>query len=442
MGNESKKNNKKIVIPILVIGVILVLAGLGFNYLTSSKYVAKEAIKGLSNNMIKLLDSQKNITGLEENFTTTSNIKVNLQSDYFSSLATVSPTYQAISNLLKNISQIETQITYVQDKKNKRMFVSYDSKMASQPFINGKYLIENSTEYYYIDGLTQSYINNGNNNYFESLTSTTTDIDNIKYIIEKINESLQNNLKKDYISESYEKDYKKVTITLTKDSYMELSNNILKDLKNDSKAKQIITGYNQDFEQLKLTKKDVENQSTIRIHICIDKLLGKIKQYIIESNDVSLLLYKESEKSIIEHRENDKLKTRIEIINKNEKTEITLKNEEEKTIGKITISKTDTNYDVVANLVDEQMTLDIGFNSQITNLKKGKSYNSSQTVNINISSNNIVLLNGTIDVSSTTTNDTTINEDLSSSVLASSLDATQSEILSQKLLTTITQLTS
>ena len=79
---------------------------------------------------------------------------------------------------------------------------------------------------------------------------------------------------------------------------------------------------------------------------------------------------------------------------------------------------------------------------QITNLKKGKSYNSSQTVNINISSNNIVLLNGTIDVSSTTTNDTTINEDLSSSVLASSLDATQSEILSQKLLTTITQLTS
>ena len=136
MGNESKKNNKKIVIPILVIGVILVLAGLGFNYLTSSKYVAKEAIKGLSNNMIKLLDSQKNITGLEENFTTTSNIKVNLQSDYFSSLATVSPTYQAISNLLKNISQIETQITYVQDKKNKRMFVSYDSKMASQPFVN------------------------------------------------------------------------------------------------------------------------------------------------------------------------------------------------------------------------------------------------------------------------------------------------------------------
>lgn len=442
MGNESKKNNKKIVIPILVIGVILVLAGLGFNYLTSSKYVAKEAIKGLSNNIIKLIDEQNNTTGLEENFTTTSNIKVNLQSDYFSSLAAMDPNYQAISNLLKNISQTETQMTYVQDKDNKRMFINYDSKIAAQPLMNVKYLIENSTEYYYMDGVTQNYINNGNNNYFESLTSTTTTKDNIKYIIEKISESLQKNIKEDYLSESYENDYKKVTITLTKESYMELVNNILKDLKNDSKAKQIMTGYNQDFEQLKLTKKDVENMNTIRIHICIDKLLGKTKRYILESNDDEILVYKENEQLIIEYRTKDELITKIEIINKNEKTELTLKDGKENTIGTITISKTNTNYDIVANVTSEQINLDIGYNSQITNLKKGKSYDSSQTIKINISSNNMVLLNGTIEVVSTTTDDTTINEDLSSSVLASSIGTTQSELMNQKLATAIVQLTS
>ena len=97
---------------------------------------------------------------------------------------------------------------------------------------------------------------------------------------------------------------------------MELVNNILKDLKNDSKAKQIMTGYNQDFEQLKLTKKDVENMNTIRIHICIDKLLGKTKRYILESNDDEILVYKENEQLIIEYRTKDELITKIEIINK------------------------------------------------------------------------------------------------------------------------------
>lgn len=442
MENKSKKSRKKILIPIFTIGIILVLAGLGFNYLTSSEYVTKEVINRLSNNIIELVDNQNNTTGLEENFTTTSNIKVNLQSDYFSSLATMDPNYQMISNLLKNISQTETKMTYVQDKDNKRMYINYDSKMPDQPLMNVKYLIENSTEYYYMDGITQNYINNGNNNYFESLTSTTTAKDNIKYIIEKVSESLQKNIKKEYLSESYESDYKKISITLTKENYVELVNNVLKDLKNDNKANQIMTGYNKDFEQLKLTAKDVETLDTMHIHICIDKLLGTVKRYILESSDKEIIFSQENDKSVIEYRTKEELNTKIEITNKDETTEMTIKDGEEKELGTITISKTSTNYDIVANITSEQTHFDIGYNSQITNLKEGKSYDSSQTIKINISSNNVILLNGTIEMTSTTTNDTTINEDLSTSVLASSIDTTQSELMDQKLATTITQLMS
>ncbi|MEC4630562.1 hypothetical protein VSS86_22800, partial [Bacillus safensis] len=69
---------------------------------------------------------------------------------------------------------------------------------------------------------------------------------------------------------------------------------------------------------------------------------------------------------------------------------------------------------------------------QITNLKKGKSYDSSTTIKMNISSNNMTLINGTISLTGKTSNDTTMNEDLSNSILASSLPETEA-LLNQKI---------
>ena len=123
-------------------------------------------------------------TGLEDNYKTTSNIKMNLKSDYFSALATMDPSYAMISNLLNNLSNTENNITMVQDKENKKLFFNLDSKLSGQSLINTKYLVENATAYYSIDGVTNTYVNNGNNNYFESLNSSTTTNENLKYLIE------------------------------------------------------------------------------------------------------------------------------------------------------------------------------------------------------------------------------------------------------------------
>ena len=46
---------------------------------------------------------------------------------------------------------------------------------------------------------------------------------------------------------------------------------------------------------------------------------------------------------------------------------------------------------------------------------------------------NTTIIDGTITVTSQTTNDTTISEDTSSSVLASTLSGTQKELLQQKI---------
>lgn len=430
MESKGKSQKQKKIIVIFIISLILLIAGIILSYFSSAKYVAKRAVKVMSQNVIELANS-RNQTGLEENFKTTSTIKVNLQSDYYQALSSLSTEYQVLSNLLRNLSNTETQITMIQDQQNKKMLINYDTKLSGQPLANVKYLVDNATEYYYIDGLTQSYVNNGNNRYFESLNSTTTTKENIEYIIEKITESAANNIKDEYLSESYEKEYKKITVTLTENDMVEFLNNILEELKKDSKANQILTGYDKDFSKAKVTKKDVAGLGTVTINIYIDKLIGQIKKYEVISDKDSITYY-EGESKVIEIRNNDKLVTKLDITSKEDKTDIKITDENNKSIGSISISKTSTNYDIVANITTEEFSANFGYNSQITNLKEGKSYDSGTTISLDITANNSVLFNGTMEITSTTTNNTTINEDVSNSVLASTVGTTPSELVMQK----------
>ena len=85
MESKGKSQKQKKIIVIFIISLILLIAGIILSYFSSAKYVAKRAVKVMSQNVIELANS-RNQTGLEENFKTTSTIKVNLQSDYYQAL--------------------------------------------------------------------------------------------------------------------------------------------------------------------------------------------------------------------------------------------------------------------------------------------------------------------------------------------------------------------
>lgn len=432
MENKEKKKGKKSVVILIVLGLILVAGGVTLTYLSSPGYVSKTVIKEFSKKATEAMTNNTE-TGLEEDYKTISNIKMNLKSDYFQALATMDPSYAMISNLLNNLSKTESNITMIQDKQNKKLFLNFDSKLAGQSLINTKYLVENATTYYAIDGVTNTYVNNGNNNYFESLNSSTTTNENIKYIIEKVAESMTNNLDESYLSESYTDEYKIITITMTEQNLVTYGNKIIEDLKNDDKANQIMTGYNPDFSKTKVTREDIASIKTIKINIYLDKILSQAKIYELELEDGDKITYsKENGKEIVEITSGEET-TVLEIAPQGKKTEITIKDDNDTSLGIITISKTSTNYDIVANIASEETTLDFGYNYQITNLKKGKSYNSSATITIKLTAQSTTILDGTITVTSQTTSDTTITEDTSSSVLASTLSGTQAELLQQKI---------
>ena len=437
---ENKKKKTKIVIIVLVVAIILLAGGITISYLTSAKYVAKRAVKLMSENAVELANGRKTETGLEENFNKTSTIKVNLQSDYFQALQALSPDYQILSNILRNLSGVETQVTTIQDQKNKKMLVNFDSKLAGEELANVKYLVDNATEYYFINGTTENYINNGNNGYFEALSSATTAQENTEYIIEKIGSSAANNIKDEYLSESYEDGNKKVTITLTEDNMVEFLNNIIAELKEDSRANKIMTGYDKDFGKEKITKDDLHDIGTVTINIYIDKFFGTVKRYEMTTSDNSGITYYEEENKTLELRMNNELIAKLDITTSDDKMEAKITDGNGASIGSISISKTSTNYDVIANITTSTLTANFGYNSQITNLKKGNSYDSSTTVSLDVSANNVSLINGTIEVTSTTTNDTTINEDVSNSVLASTMTTSPTELIFQKVMEVMNRL--
>lgn len=432
MEKDKKKKGKKLVVGLIILGLILIAGGGVLTYFSSPSYVSKTVIKEFGQKATELMNSRIE-TGLEDNYKTTSNIKMNLKSDYFSALATMDPSYAMISNLLNNLSNTENNITMVQDKENKKLFFNLDSKLSGQSLINTKYLVENATAYYSIDGVTNTYVNNGNNNYFESLNSSTTTNENLKYLIEKIAESMANNLEESYLSESYTDEYKVITITLTEQNIVTYGNKIINDLKNDEKANQIMTGYNANFSEVKLTEKDVTGTGTIKVNIYLDKILSQVSQYELElGNGNKCIYYKENGKEIVELISEEETTT-LEIEKHGEKTEINIKDGSNASLGTVTISQTSTNYDIVANITSEEATLDLGYNYQITNLKKSTSYDSAATITIKMTAQNTTIIDGTITVTSQTTNDTTISEDTSSSVLASTLSGTQTELLQQKI---------
>lgn len=443
--NVKKKGPNKIFgILLLLIAVIAIGAGIFLTYITSPKFIATETIKKISENIVSFIDNNKTDTGLEENYKKTSTVTMNLQSDYLTTLSQTDPSVVPYVNLLRNLTNTTSTTTMVQDIENSRLFLDYNTTLNEEPLINLKYLVENSTEYYYIDGVSQTYINNGNNNYFESLNSETSINDNTKYLIEKVGESLASHIEDSYLSSSYESDYKKITITLTEDDLVTVVNNVLSDLKKDSKASKILSGYNENFNDFEINKDMISGLGTVEFNIYIDKVLGTVKKYDInlEESKIELSYDDSTDQKELELIANNESVGKVQFSTNDGNTTLNIVDDSNNVVGTISTTKTSTNYDIIINLTLDTTIIDINYNNQITNLKKNTSYDSTTNIAINISSNNTTLINGTINITSNITNDTRIEEDTSTSVLASTLPAPKEQLLTEKMTTVFTRLMS
>ena len=437
MGTNNEKKGRGIVKFLFFIAIICLVSGALLTYLTSPKYIINKALTTVTTNLMGIYENKKE-TGLTENFKIEGTLRMDLKSDYYAGLSSMNQEYASIAKSLNNLSNTTTEYTYIHDKKNEKRFINVNTKTNDKSILNIKQLIDNATEYYFIEGITNTYINNGNNNYFESLTTNTT-YENIDYILEILPEIITNNLTEDMITTSYNNTQKIVTLTLKENNLLKLENNILKDLKNDDRANTILTAYNPDFSKTKITKKDVKNIKPIKVNIYLDKIFPQFNKIEIISGYCSFIYsIEQGKEQVIIKNEEDSITFTI---NRNKKmTTITITNQNNEELGDISITKTDTNTDIILHFSKDDTNYSLGYNNQITNLHKNKSYDSNTSISIKITNKDTTMLDGIITLEQKVSNDTKITEDISTSTLASTLEKSIDNLIEEKIQTLQTTL--
>ena len=394
-----------IIFLLFLVALLFIILGIYLSYTSDSKKIIEETINNITNTISNVRNNEDSLY-LNDSFSLESNIKTT------SKLDETNEDIKDYIDFINNISKIETNITVTQDKENEELFYTIESKKNNENYINYRYLIKDSTGYYYNDYVTNKYINVGNNNYFETLKKDSNTIDNIKYLKKCIIESLSNNLSTDYSYKTqeeteYNNTYVKanrLTIELDNKKLNKLYKSVIKDLKNDEKALFLLSNYFEGFEDKTFeNKKFLDKKESIMINIYTTGLTNSfIKLEIIKKNN--------NEEKRINYEKIDDGKKLLYIISKNRvdyrfeinevkegQYDISVYNNKGNDIGTIKITKTGKEkiIDVLINTNNKRLDIDYKYSLDKINEKK---FNETISLDIKylVKNNNILTLSSEI----------------------------------------------
>ena len=434
--NQGKISTKGIIILLSLFSVALffIVLGVVLSYRNNTKSIIEKTLNTMSNT-VYILKNNKESIDLNNNFTIESNIESDVRLDE------TNEDIKEYKDFLYNLSRIDTNIQIVQNKDNDKMLLSIKSKKNNEDYINVKYLIKDSTGYYYNSYITNKYINLGNNNYFETIKKDTTTNDNVNYIEKYVLESLSNNLANTYSKTTQEEvEYNnsyinstKVSIELNNKKINSLYKDIVKDLKSDEKALFILDNYFEGFKDKKIkNKKYLEKNETLTINIYTTGLTNRfIKLEIIKNKDKEekVINYEkiDNNKSYLYFIKNNNTKYKLEINKINDTNyNVDVFNNNNTNIGTIIFNKTDKETVIDVSINNKGKRLDIDYKYSLIK-KKQTRYDEAIKLDIKYlnKNNNVLTLSTKID--NKYTDDTSIKEDTTESILEKTLTEEQVE---------------
>lgn len=442
---RSKNKTRKIGIFLLIISISLISSGLYIGYVSNPKRIALTAMRSLSTSIYTKKETSKEnvvpVLNKETGYTINSSIKLTASSPYIVNKATTDEKYLKYANLIKNINSTENNISYIQDNKNKKLLVNIDSTLYNEPLFIGKYLIQDATTYYYINNFKDTYINNGNNNYFETITTKTT-TENIKYLLDFIKSSFKSNLKNDYfeITEkemviANEKDtYNQITLNIDNDKATKIINSILKDLKNDKESSKILTSINKNFNNYKITKKTqiLKENNSIVFNIYTDKMTYQIRkqEIILKNTDTKITIsydYNKRGEVLL----NDEIIYYYHIDKNSDGSRINILSREQKNIGSIIYNNVNNLKVIEFNYSDSKYTISANYKVETSTIEKDKKHSIVNQFNLRITNNETELINANYLIDTIIENKAKIEEDISTSIFQSSVTEEEKLLLQQ-----------
>ena len=283
--------------------------------------------------------------------------------------------------IINNLNSSSFNYQYRLDTEAKKMYLEGSLVQNAAETLGINFYQNENISYIFLRNIFDKYIMINDNDIFTYLEENQKAIDDINYIYDKVIESLGNNITSDDIKVSTENNEKKISLELDEKRLNEISNNIINDLKNDNRAKEIL-GENIDNLDTSNDSNNSDSKSYLAYNIYLNKNDIATYEFVLNDSENNYSIAYNKKENSFSIKENDKETFKGVISTKDNATTITLTSDNTN-IGTITISENN----ISANIIFDEAT------------------NTSLTVNINsLTSENTTTTTADIAISSSGTN--------------------------------------
>ncbi len=418
---------------LIAFAVGLILFGLYYGKISDKEYIFGNMVDMVFDKTESIFTIDKDyITG--DNFSVDGSIKMTLSSEEYKNKSVTDIEFKKKNNMLNNLSKMDTTFKVQHDKKHEQVYAELDEKIGNEEIFAGKYYVANSTRYFFVNSILKNYVNDGSNTYFESYKEDITTTDNINYLYNFIRDSIKNNINNEVLS-GYDVDTLvgdhtikagQISYRITDKSYKQLLKGILKDLKKDERAHQILSVIYPNLDDLKVNekKKYFKSNESYTISVYVSKPMFKPVKYevvYLKDDQKNIYTYEGDKKDgIFYYSENNEVKYRATYHSTDKKIDVLVYNRSNEEIGTIKGEKDKNSLSLILTLDLGDKNYDISYSSKNKDLKN-KSYTREDLLTFKIMDEKIVKIQGNVECISKITNKVKIMEDTSSSELRSTL---------------------
>ena len=399
-----------------------------------------DAFLNISNRYILPSDS----IFIGDTFTVDGLVDFNLNSEYYSKMETLDSAKRY--RLIQNLNQLDTHFILMQSKKDKSLFAQLVESIGNEEIANTKLLVDNATQYYFVNQFIDEYINNGTCNYFENLSGENTTKSNIEYLYNFILKSLKSNIMKGEFSSAFTgqeingkvQKIHQTTIQISDAFVHNVINGVLKDLKKDKRSAFILKNVYKDFFKYKI-KNEIRflgSDEVYTLNIYTSKYFYKPLRYeIVHKNGEQIekfLLDIQNSGCNILYIKNNKHIYNIVVYFQNNKIVADIFNLNNNKIGNFGFEKENGSLTINLSFNNNNLMYDFVYSSKILKLKKNKSYTHNRNLSFKFVKDRVSILNGNININSNVVSKARAFEKVSLARLSSKLSDNERNMLKSR----------
>lgn len=384
--SEPKKNNKsKLILIILSLFGIVILGYIAFYFLKiDSKYVLVKSIDYFTESLEKVMSPTKRFVTfqMKDDFSLKGTLNINIDTPLVNVVEETDEESQKMITLIENLNDVSFDVDTRINATQKKGYINFLTKLKEENVLDIFYINQDKKQYVFFKDVFEQYIKLDEElDIFKEIGKDDQELkEEIEYVFCFIKDSFEKNMKASYTetkNEELEIDGEKVkttkvTLILNDANYTELFSNIVKDIKADERANQIILKLYPDFESYEVTSSG--SDKVFYYSVNVTKVAGKVAKISLydEENVFTITIGKNK---VFEFNENGKGNIRATLSETNDGFSFLIE-DLANSVNKVEITGTTENEKIVYGLtvMTEEVKVESTLTSTIDEITAGEEY--------------------------------------------------------------------